>query len=177
MLGYTVPKKLPRLLWYSRGTKGHALAPLAENPLKTCLESGYFREVEAANFHRGHHHVKGFLPTGAHGLAHGFHAVQHLNQTLVEAEISEPVFYLAVLHQERAIAGHAGKNFFIRVYFADVPQSRDQDTSLRSGDHLLDSLLAPGRDKNDVGRRFAHLVGQREAVPGDPDYTHFVFVL
>src|SRR5262249_54031818 len=84
---------------------------------KTRSKPGYFSEIEVANFHGRDHHVKRFFTAGARGLAHGLHVIERLNQALVEAEIAQPVFHLAVFHQERSVARHAGKDLLVGVHF------------------------------------------------------------
>jgi hypothetical protein len=57
-----------------------------------------FRKVKLPHFHRRHHHVEGFLSTGAHGRTHLLDVREHLNQALIEAEIANPANYFAIFH-------------------------------------------------------------------------------
>src|SRR6476646_4849997 len=109
---------------------------------------GYFSEVKTANFHGRDHHIERLFSAGAHRSAHGLNVVEHFNQALVKAEIQQPVLHFSIFHQEGAVTRHAGKDFFVGINFADVPQPRDQNAALGSGNHLADRLLIAGRDKN-----------------------------
>src|SRR5215813_7412863 len=115
------------------------------------LELGHLSEIKSLNFHRRHHHIEGFFSAGADGVAHGFHVAEKLDQALVEAKVAYALLHLAVLHQECAVARHAGEDLLVRIDLADVPQPCDQNALLGSCDHLLDSLLAAGGNENDVG--------------------------
>src|SRR5205807_5631848 len=97
----------------------------------------------------------------------------YLNQALVEAEIPDAGFHLSSFDQEGPVTGHSREDLFIRINFADVPQPGDEDSALRAGDHLLGCLLTAGREKHDVGRRFAHLIGQGEPMTAYLDLAYF----
>ena len=92
---------------------------------------------------------------------------------MIEAKIADTTNYFAVFDQERSIAGHAGKDFLVRINFADVPEPRDQNSALGGSDHLLDRLWISWSFKDDVHRRFAHFVGNGEAVSGGSNRTNF----
>src|SRR5205823_8352446 len=64
-------------------------------------------------------------------------------------------------------------NFFVRINFADIPQPRNENAALGAGNHLLSGLLSAGRDKHQVGRRFAYLIGQRKSMAGYLDISNF----
>src|SRR5579872_176921 len=59
----------------------------------------------------------------------------------------------AAFDQECAVARHAGENFLIRIYFADVPQPRDEQTALGRANHFFGGSISPC--KNQIERRFA----------------------
>src|SRR5438067_679814 len=63
-----------------------------------------------------------------------------MHQALVEAEVADTGFDLAVLDEKGAVAGHTGKHLLVRFHFADIPATRYQDTPFGRGDHLLDGL-------------------------------------
>src|SRR5215467_366063 len=150
---YTPAEMAQRLLWYFHAPKGHALRTDE-------LKLGYLSKVEAAHLHRRDHHIESFFAARANGFSHGFNMIQRVDQALVEAEIADSLLHFPVFHQERAIAGHAGEDLLIGIDLTDVPQPRDQDALLRSRDHLLHRLFAALGDKDDVGWRFTHFVGQ-----------------
>src|SRR5947199_976599 len=137
------------------------------------LKLGYFGKVETAHFHGGRHHVEGFLAAGPHRTANGLNTTQHLNQALVEAEVPDAGFHLSAFDQKGPVTGHSRKDLFIRINFADVPHPGNEDSTLRAADHLLGCLLTAGGEKHDVGRGFAHLIGQGESMTGYLDLADF----
>src|ERR1700723_2247948 len=94
------------------------------------LKSSYFAEVEIVHFHRWNNHVKGLLSAGADRSSHLFHLREHVNQAFIKSEVTHPVANLAIFHEKSTIPGHAGENFLVRVHFANVPKSRDQNSPL-----------------------------------------------
>src|ERR1700691_2195039 len=97
------------------------------------LKSRHFSEVEARDLHGGHHHVKSFFAGGPDGRRKRFHVVEQLDDALIEAEVPQAPADTAVLDQESSIARHAGHDFFVGIYFADVPEPRDENAALGGG--------------------------------------------
>src|SRR5579864_987266 len=140
-------------------------------------ELRHFREVEFLHLHRWHHHVERFLAARPHRQAHRFDIGEHTKQALIKPEVAHPALQASVLHKKRAIASHAGENFFKRLNLADVPQPRDQDSPLRRRNHLLDRLRIPRRREHNIQRHLSHLVRQWETVSGRLNRTGFVVIL
>src|SRR6266849_5413933 len=88
------------------------------------LELCDFREVEVADFHGRNDHLKRLFPGGAHRWSQQFDIPEHLQNGLIEAKIANRRADPALFLQELAVARHPGHDLFIRVDFADVPQSR-----------------------------------------------------
>ena len=99
-----------------------------------------------------------------------------MQQALVEAEVAHTVADLAALHQEGSIASHAGQYLFVRLDFADIPQTRHQHPTLGGGDHLLDGSRIFRHSENDVHRGLSHFVGERKAVTSGLDPSNLLFV-
>src|ERR1035437_6955969 len=113
----------------------------AECPvLNALLKLRHFRKVELLHLHCRNHHVKRLFSARPDGHAHGFRIRQHVNQTLIEAEIADAALHLPVLHIERTVARHTSKHFFEGLHFADVPKTRHQHSTFRRSNHLLDRL-------------------------------------
>src|SRR5262249_50897237 len=65
-------------------------------------------------------------------------------------------------------------NFFVRIDFADIPESCHENSSVSRGDHLRNRFGGAGSVEHDVHRCFADFVRNRKAVPGRlhrPDLT------
>ena len=114
-------------------------------------------------------------PLARTAVAHCFYIVQHMNQALVEAEIAKPALELAVLDQEGAVTGHAGKIFSYgstsRMYQSRVTRMP------RSVDAIIcvDGLSARGRAGEDnVHGHFAHIIGNGKAMAGGFDRANLV---
>src|SRR3984957_9619861 len=91
---------------------------------KISLEFGDFGEMEIANFHRRDDHVETFFTGRANGRAQHLDVGQRRDDALIESEITNAACNFAILDQERAVAGHAGDHFFVRLNFTDVPEAR-----------------------------------------------------
>src|SRR5215472_7424851 len=167
---YTRRRIAQRLLWYFPAPKGHALRAYE-------LKLSHLGKIKTGNLHRRNHHIESFFAACANRFSHRFNVIQRVDQALVEAEIADSVLHFSVFHQECAITSHAGEDLLIRIDLADVPESRNQDAALGSRDHLLHRLFSPAGDENDIGRRFAHFVGQREAVAGGCNLSNLGGVL
>ena len=70
----------------------------------------------------------------------------------------------SVLTREGAVTGHAGENFFVRIYFADVPQTRHQHSAFGFRSHLLNCLGIVWRSEDDVDGHLPHFVWKSKAV-------------
>src|ERR1035438_1658750 len=105
--------------------RGNPVGFGAAQTLKLCGLS----EVELAHFHGGHHHVKRLFPTGAGWDPHYLYVLQHVQEALIEAKVTDPAHYLAILDQECAVACHASQDFLVGINFADVPQPGHQDAA------------------------------------------------
>src|SRR5262249_25016957 len=145
--------------------------------LRMTLKFCYFGKVEITHLHGRNHHVKRLLTTGAHGPPQCFNAGKQLDQALIEAEIPDTVFGLAILDEEGAVARHSCEKLLVGINLADIPQPSDQNSTLRLRNHLLNRLLAPAGDEDNVGWRFAHLIGQRETMSCGRDFPHFAGVI
>src|ERR1700676_2862996 len=104
----------------------------------TLLKLRYLGEVKLVHFHRRNHHVKRLFTAGSDRGAHRFHIRQHVDQTLVEAEIPDSALHPSILHVKGSVPSHSGKHFFEGFDFADVPQPRHQYTAFGRRNHLLD---------------------------------------
>src|SRR5208282_3066027 len=140
------------------------------------LEFCHFCKVKVPDLHRRHYHVERFLAAGAYRSSHSFDVGEHLNQALVETEITDSVADLSVLHVEGAVAGHAGENLLVRIDFTDVPKSRHQHAAFGRGNHLVNGYWLGRCAEHDVHRGFAHFIWERKAVPGGRDGTDLVSV-
>src|SRR6185312_106325 len=80
------------------------------------LEFCDLSKIEIAHLHCRHHHVKRLFPARPKRHAHLIHIIQEMNESLIEAEIANPTFDLAILDQECAITRHSGKHLFVRLY-------------------------------------------------------------
>src|ERR1039457_4483876 len=131
------------------------------------LEPGDFREMKTAHLHGRDHHVERLFSRCAHGRRERFHVVEQFDKSLVEAEIPQPASQAAVFNQEGAVASHPGHDFREWIYFADVPEPRDQDPSCSGSNHLVDRTGASS-DHN-VHGRFANLVWHGETMASGLD--------
>src|SRR5258708_26176146 len=93
-------------------------------------EFGGFGEVEIVDFHGGNDHFEGFFGGGADGGRHGFDVFEELNERLVKTKVADGGCDFAVFHQEQAVAGHAGHDFFVGIDFTDIPDAGDQQTTI-----------------------------------------------
>src|SRR5262249_3426215 len=103
-------KASPDYFWAFPAPKRHART-MASSKLRN------LGEVELVYFHSRNHHVKGLFPASPHRPSHRLHVVQQFNQALIEAEVADAVLHLSTFHLKRSVTGHAGENFFIRIYF------------------------------------------------------------
>src|SRR5208283_5783871 len=94
------------------------------------LELRDFRKVEVSYLHRWHYHVQGFFSGGADGLTHGHNVLEHVDQALVEAEVTKSRPYFAVFNLEGTIAGHARDDLLVRVDLADIPKASYKNAPL-----------------------------------------------
>src|SRR5690242_3512900 len=101
-----------------------------------------FREVEIADFHRGHHHFKRFFAGGAHDRAHHFDVAQHFENGLIEAEIAHGGGNAAIFDEKEPIAGHAGHDFFVGINFADIPEPSDEEAAIGGRDHFFERRIS-----------------------------------
>ena len=90
-----------------------------------------------------------------------FNVPKHLQDRLIESEIPRRPRNFALLDQEQTVASHAGHDLFVGVDFADVPEPRDQQTSVGGGDHLLERRITAG--DNQIHRSFPVFIGQGES--------------
>ena len=68
--------------------------------------------------------------TQGEDVAHGLYVA------LGEAQVADRARDAAVLDEEGAVAGHAGKHLFVGLDLADVPQACHQHAALGLSDHL-----------------------------------------
>src|ERR1700730_2580514 len=94
------------------------------------LELRYFAEVEVAHFHGRNNHLERFFPGSAHRRTKHLNVRKHFDNTLIEPEISDSAGDASILDEERAVARHACKDFFVRIHFAYIPGPRHQDAAL-----------------------------------------------
>ena len=110
-------------------------------------------------------------PAARTARAHLTDVGQHLQNILIEAEIANAGGDFAILDEEAAVAGHAGKNFFVGIDFANVPKAGEQNAAIGSGDHGVQRRSAAGEDE--VEGRFAILIRQWQAVAGGFGFHFF----
>ena len=120
--------------------------------------------MKIADLHRGDYHFEGFFACGADGGAEELDIAEHFEDGLIEAEIADCGRDFAVFDQEKAVAGHAGHDFFVGVDFADVPEAGDEEATVGGGDHFFERRIAAGKDKIHGG--FAVFVGESKTMAG-----------
>src|ERR1035438_5738461 len=117
--------------------------------------------------HGRDHHVERLFSRRADSRGERFHVVEQFDKSLVEAEIPQPASQAPVFNQEGAIASHTGHDLREWIYFADVPEPRDQNTSRSGSNHLVDRS-GTARDHY-VHGCFANLVWHRKTMAGGLD--------
>src|SRR6266568_2277384 len=127
------------------------------------LKLGDFGEAKIADLHCRHDHLERFFARRAYCWTQKLNIAQHFEDALVEAEIAHRSGDAAFLHEEETIARHPGKNFFVRVYFPDVPKPRDKQPAFGGANHVIEVGFVTGEDQ--IHRRLAVFVGQRKSMP------------
>src|SRR5580704_5448549 len=145
-----------RICIYQIGFVGEEI--LSCGLLKLCN----FRKVEVPDLHRGDDHFEGFFASGADGRAELLDVTEQFEDGLIEAEVAGGGGDFAIFDEEKAVAGHAGHDFFVGIDFADVPEAGYEKAAVSGGDHFFQGGVPAGEDEIHGG--FAVFVGERETV-------------
>src|SRR5690242_21327220 len=82
--------------------------------------------MEAGDFHCRNDHLEGFFTGCANRGSHLLNVAQHLENGLVETEVSYGPRNFAAFHKEQAVACHARQDLLVRIDFTNVPEARNE---------------------------------------------------